>query len=103
MKNGNNIRIIPSNEIYYIEAYDDYVKIFTKDEYYLKKKTMSYYERVLRPTEFLRVHRSFLIRLEHLKRVEPFEKNSYIALLKNNARIPVSRRGYARLKETLGF
>jgi two-component system LytT family response regulator len=103
VKNGNNIRIIPSNEIYYIEAFDDYVKIFTKDDFFLKKKTMSYYEQVLGANEFLRIHRSYIIRLEHLTRVEPFEKNSYIALLKNGARIPVSRTGYTRLKETLGF
>ncbi|MEO5643170.1 MAG: response regulator [Bacteroidia bacterium] len=103
VKNGNNIRIVPFNEIYYIEAYDDYVKIFTKDDYFLKKKTMSYYEQVFSPKEFLRVHRSFIIRLEHLTRVEPFEKNAYIALLKNKVRIPVSRTGYTKLKETLGF
>lgn len=103
VKSGSNIRIIPTAEIYYIEAFDDYVKIFTKDDFYLKKKTMSYYEQTLNPAEFLRVHRSFIIRLEHLTRVEPFEKNGYMALLKNNARIPVSRTGYTRLKDKLGF
>ena len=103
VKFGANIRIIPANEIYYIEAYDDYVKIFTKDDYYLKKKTMSYFEQVLNASEFLRVHRSYIVQLQQITRIEPYEKNSYIALLKNNKKIPLSRTGYSKLKEKLGL
>ena len=102
VKNGSDIRIVPTQDIMYIEAYDDYVKIFTKDTYYLKKKTMNYYEQVLDPAKFFRTHRSFIINLQELTRIEPLEKNTYIALLKNGKKIPLSRNGYTKLKETLG-
>lgn len=102
VKNGSDIRIVPTQDVMYIEAYDDYVKIFTKDTYYLKKKTMNYYEQVLDSSKFFRTHRSFIINLQELTRVEPLEKNTYIALLKNGKKIPLSRNGYAKLKETLG-
>ena len=61
VKEGSNIRIIPVHEIHYIEAYDDYVKIFTQKEMFLKKKTMSFYEKSLDPAQFVRVHRSKIL------------------------------------------
>lgn len=102
VKNGSDIRIVPMADVMYIEAYDDYVKIFTKDSYYLKKKTMNYYEQVLDSSHFFRTHRSFIINLQELTRIEPLEKNTYVVLLKNGKRIPLSRTGYSKLKETLG-
>jgi two-component system, LytTR family, response regulator len=103
VKNNTEISIIPVDEIVYIEAYDDYVKIFTKDKYYLKKKTMNHYETVLNETMFFRTHRSYIINLQQLTRIEPLEKNSYIALLKSGKKVPLSRTGYVRLKEKLGL
>ncbi len=102
VKNGSDIRIVPMADVMYIEAYDDYVKIFTKDTYYLKKKTMNYYEQVLDSTHFFRTHRSFIINLQELTKIEPLEKNTYVVLLKNGKKIPLSRTGYSKLKETLG-
>ncbi len=102
VKNGSDIRIVPMADVMYIEAYDDYVKIFTKDTYYLKKKTMNYYEQVLDSSHFFRTHRSFIINLQELTKIEPLEKNTYVVLLKNGKRIPLSRTGYSKLKETLG-
>jgi two-component system LytT family response regulator len=102
VKNGSDIRIVPMADVMYIEAYDDYVKIFTKDTYYLKKKTMNYYEQVLDSSQFFRTHRSFIINLQELTKIEPLEKNTYVVLLKNGKRIPLSRTGYSKLKETLG-
>jgi two-component system, LytTR family, response regulator len=103
VKSGNAIRIIPSTEIIYIEAYDDYVKIFTADDVYLKKKTMNYFEEVLDSKDFLRVHRSVIVRLDNILRIEPYEKTQHIALLKNGSKISLSRSGYSRLKEILGL
>jgi len=103
VKNNSEITIVPVHDIFYIEAYDDYVKIFTKDNYHLKKKTMNYYEEVLDPAQFFRVHRSFIINLQQLTRIEPMEKNSHIALLKSGKKIPLSRPGYSKLKEKLGI
>jgi two-component system, LytTR family, response regulator len=103
VKNGSDISIVPINDVIYIEAYDDYVKIFTKDSYFLKKKTMQYYENILNPTKFFRTHRSFIINLQELTKIEPLEKNTYLAFLKNGKKIPLSRTGYLKLKETLGI
>lgn len=103
VKKGSDIRIIPVEEVYFIEAYDDYVKIFVKDSYYLKKKTMNYYEQALDASTFVRVHRSFIINLNQLTKIEALEKNNYIAILKNDTRIPISRNSYARLKSILGL
>ncbi|PBQ32550.1 DNA-binding response regulator [Sphingobacteriaceae bacterium] len=103
VKTNSEISIVPVTDVHYIEAYDDYVKIFTKDTYFLKKKTMNYYEQVLDPLQFFRVHRSFIINLQQLTRIEPLEKNSYIALLKSGKKIPLSRPGYYKLKEKLGI
>ena len=103
VKSGNNIKIIPVQDIHYIEAYDDYVKIFTKDGYVLKKKTMSFFEESLDPQQFVRVHRSYIISLPQLTRIETLEKESHVALLRSGARIALSKSGYARLKEVLGL
>lgn len=103
VKNHNEITIVPVSEVVYMEAYDDYVKIFTKDSYFLKKKTMNFYEATLDPSQFFRTHRSYIINLSELTRIESYEKNSYIALLKSGKKIPLSRTGYSKLKEKLGI
>jgi two-component system LytT family response regulator len=103
VKNNTEIAIVPVDEIVYIEAYDDYVKIFTNDKYFLKKKTMNYYEEVLDKEHFFRTHRSYIINLGQLTRIEPLEKNTYVALLKSGKKVPLSRTGYAKLKDKLGI
>jgi two-component system, LytTR family, response regulator len=103
IREGGNIRIIPVHEVLYLEAYDDYVKIYTAKEMFLKKKTMSFYENTLDPSQFVRVHRSYIIQLAQLTRIEPLEKDTHVALLKNNARIPLSKTGYTKLKAVLGL
>lgn len=103
VKEGTDIKIIPTDAVLYIEAYDDYVKIHTKDKYYVKKKTMTYYEKTLNPKDFLRIHRSYIININELTRIESYEKNSYRATLKNDAKIPISRSSYSGLKEILGL
>ncbi|WP_242926480.1 LytR/AlgR family response regulator transcription factor [Pontibacter vulgaris] len=103
VKAGNDIRIIPVQDVLYLEAYDDYVKIHTKDGLFLKKKTMGYYEQTLDPAQFVRVHRSYIIPLTQLTRIEPFEKDSHLALLRNGVRVPLSKSGYTRLRTVLGL
>lgn len=103
VKAGNNIRIIPVSDVQYLEAYDDYVKIHTKDGMFLKKKTMSYYEDTLATDQFVRVHRSYILALSQLTRIEPLEKDNHIALLKSGVRIPLSKSGYTRLRSVLGL
>jgi two-component system LytT family response regulator len=103
VKDGAEIRIIPTSEVEMIEAYDDYVKIHHLGKVHLKKKTMNYFEQTLDPKVFVRIHRSFLMNINELTRIESFEKNSYLAILKSGKRIPISRTAYGPLKESLGI
>ncbi|MBL4861867.1 MAG: LytTR family transcriptional regulator DNA-binding domain-containing protein [Crocinitomicaceae bacterium] len=103
VKDSGDIKIIPIERVLFIEAYDDYVKIHTAEKYYLKKKTMNYYANTLEKKDFLRIHRSYIININSLTRVESFEKNSYRATLTNGTKIPISRSSYSGLKEILGL
>ena len=103
IKDGSEIKIIPTVDIHYFEAYDDYVKVYTKDKYHLKKKTMNYFEKALNPNQFVRIHRSYIININELTKIESFEKNSYVAILKSGKRVPISRTAYGPLKESLGI
>ncbi|HWA35737.1 MAG TPA: response regulator [Cyclobacteriaceae bacterium] len=103
VKKGVNIVILPIHTVHYIEAFDDYVKVHTKDGFYLKKKTMSYYEKTLDPQQFVRVHRSYFMNISELTRIEQAEKDSHVALLRSGTKIPLSAAGYTKLKEVLGI
>lgn len=103
VKTHHAIRIIPVHEIVYLEAYDDYVKIHTADGLFLKKRTMNSFEQGLDEKDFVRVHRSFIIRLDQLTKIEQPERDAHVALLKTGARIPLSKTGYSRLKQVLGM
>lgn len=102
VKDGSEIKIIPVSSVQYIEAYDDYVKIFTEKGYTLKKQTMNYFENALSKQQFIRIHRSYILNINELTKIESFEKNSYLAILKSGARIPISRNSYSDLKNRLG-
>ena len=103
VKDNGLIRIIPANEIHYLEADDDYVRIVTKGGTHLKKSTLAHLEQTLDPQQFVRVHRSYLIPVSQLLRIEPYEKESHIALLQCGAKVTVSKTGMAKLKGLLGW
>jgi two-component system LytT family response regulator len=103
VKVGNKIKIIPVQEVLYLEASDDFVKIFTKEGYFLKNKTMSFFETFLPRDLFVRCHRSFIVSISEITRIDPYEKDGHLAILKNGARINVSRQGYGKLREVLGL
>lgn len=103
VRTGNNIRIIPIQDILYFEAWDDYVKIHTAEDTFLKKHTMQHFEKQLNSLQFVRVHRSFIVQVQEITRIEPMGKDTHVALLKNGTRIPLSKNGYVRLKEALGL
>ncbi|WDF67797.1 LytTR family transcriptional regulator DNA-binding domain-containing protein [Sphingobacterium oryzagri] len=103
VKNGAQIKIIPVQQVNFLEAYDDYVKIHTKDGVFLKNKTMSSFEKQLDQKQFVRVHRSFIAKVDQLAKIEPMEKESYIATLLTGEKINISKSGYARLKQIIGL
>ncbi|MEO6730935.1 MAG: response regulator [Ferruginibacter sp.] len=103
VKDNGKIKIIPVAKVQYLEAADDYVKIFTGDGNFLKKKTMQYFESSLPPQEFIRIHRSYIINAQLITRIDQHEKDSHLVLLTTGVRLPVSKAGYAKLKEVLGI
>lgn len=103
VKNGSKIKIIPVQEVLYLEAADDFVKIFTKEGYYLKNKTMAFFESFLPADMFVRSHRSYILNIQEITRIDPYEKDGHVAILKNGAKINVSRNGYSKLKTVLGL
>ncbi len=103
VKDNGKIKIIPFTQVQYIEAADDYVKIHTVDGNFLKKQTMQYFEDNLPSTEFIRVHRSYIINAQLINRIDPHEKDSHLVLLTTGVRLPVSKAGLGKLKEVLGI
>ena len=103
LKDNGNIRIVPAQDINYLEANDDYVKIVTGERSYLKKSTLSQLEQSFDPKQFVRAHRSYLIPVSKIVRIEPYEKESHIAIMQCGAKIPVSKSGMTRLKSVLGW
>lgn len=99
VKEGSQILIVPVQKIFRLEAQDDYVMLHTPEGDLLKQKTMKFFEDHLDPDDFVRIHRSHIVRISFIKQIELFGKSSYKAVLKNNRILPVSRSGHARLKE----
>lgn len=103
VKTGTKVKIIPVQDVEYLSADDDYVSIHTAEGAFLKNKTMSFFEQTLDARQFVRVHRSYIISIPQITRIDPYEKDAHLAILKSGARIPVSRSGYAKLKQVLGL
>ncbi len=103
VKDNGKIKILPLSTVQYLEAADDYVKIFTVDGSFLKKKTMQYFEHSLSGQEFIRIHRSYLVNTSFITRIDLLEKDSHLLLLTSGAKLPVSKTGYIKLKEVLGI
>ena len=101
VRDGPRVQIIPVEKLAAAGAQDDYVALRSEGKTYLKSQTLASLAASLDPARFVRVHRSHLIRLEHLDRLEAYAKGSYVAILTDGSRVPVSREGHARLKTLL--
>jgi len=103
VKSGSKIKVIPVDKINYLEAQDDYVMIFTDEGRHMKQGTMKYFEAHLDHAKFIRIHRSYIVRIDQVTQLEPYSKENYILKLKNGAALQVSRSGLKILKESLKF
>ncbi len=103
VKNGSKIKIIPAHDVHYLEAADDFVKIHTREGYFLKNKTMNHFEQSLDKAQFSRCHRSYIVNIQEITRIDPYEKDNHVAVLRSGAKVPVSRNGYTKLREVLGL
>jgi len=101
VKDGTKVTLIPVAKLDYAEAQDDYVSLATQGKKHLKQQTIAGLEAGLNPENFVRIHRSYIVNLERVVRIEPYGKDSRLAILADGVRLPVSRAGYARLKVLL--
>ncbi len=102
VKDGSKVQIIPVDKLDYVKAEDDYVALCAGNRNYLKQQTISNIEKQLDPSRFARIHRSYIVNLERIARIEPYTKDSRVAVLRDGTQIPVSRSGLARLKTVFG-
>jgi two-component system LytT family response regulator len=101
VKTGGKIKIIGVQQVKYLEAADDYVKIHTSEGVFLKARTMGYYENSLPADVFVRTHRSYLLNVHEITRIDPYEKESHLAVLRSGEKVPVSKAGYSKLRSVL--
>ena len=103
VKAGRKIHIIPVESVYYIESQDDFVMIYCKEGHFMKQKTMKFFEAHLDSQHFVRIHRSYLLNLSQIYEIQQYEKESWIVLTKQGAKIKVSKAGYVNLKAKLNI
>jgi two-component system, LytTR family, response regulator len=103
VKSNSNIHVIPLSELIYIESEDDYVMIHTLRGKHLKHQTMKFYEEQLDSSKFTRIHRSYIVNISEINKIEKFGKDTYQVILKNAAALKVSRSRYQELKSLLGI
>jgi two-component system LytT family response regulator len=101
VRDGTRVTLIPVAKLDYVEAQDDYVALATHGAKHLKQQTIAGVEAGLDPARFVRIHRSYIVNFERVVRIEPYGKDSRLAILGDGTRLPVSRTGYARLKALL--
>jgi two-component system LytT family response regulator len=103
VKSRHKVSVIPIEDIVYLEAEGDYVMIHTKDARHLKEKTMKYFENHLDPSQFIRIHRSYIVNAKFIDRIEYYDKENYAVLTKNGDKLKASTSGYKLLKQALNM
>jgi two-component system LytT family response regulator len=101
IRDGSKVHVIPVDDVDFVQAQDDYVCFHASGKQYLKEQPLAEVEAALDAARFVRIHRSFLLNVDRLARVEPLTKDSRIAILKDGRRLPLSRAGYQRLNALL--
>ena len=101
VKDGTRVQIIPVAKLEYVEAQDDYVALASQGKKHMKQQTIASLEATLDPKNFLRIHRSYLVNLERVAKIEPYGKDTHVAVLHDGTKLPVSRAGYGRLRAVL--
>jgi two-component system, LytTR family, response regulator len=101
VRDGTSVVIIRDDDIDFIQAEDDYVSIHKRGKSWLKHQTLASLETALDPQRFVRIHRSVIVNVERIARIEPYTKDRYLAILKDDTRLPISRSGHKRIKSIL--
>jgi two-component system, LytTR family, response regulator len=101
VRDGAKVHVIPAERLDYLEAQDDYVAIHAEGKTWLKHGALTDLAEGLDPAQFVRTHRSYVVSVERIARLELYAKDSRVAILHDGRQLPVSRAGYARLRELM--
>jgi two-component system LytT family response regulator len=101
VRDGAKVHVIPVERLDYLEAQDDYVAIHADGKTWLKNESLADLAEGLDPERFVRTHRSYVVSVERIARLELYAKDSRVAILHDGRQLPVSRAGYARLRELM--
>jgi two-component system LytT family response regulator len=101
VRDGSRVYVIPVAKLEYAEAQDDYVALCSEGKKHLKQQTISGLEAALDPQRFVRIHRSYIVNVERVTKIEPYSKDNHVVVLAGGTQLPVSRSGYTRLREFL--
>ena len=101
IRDGSEVHVVPIDRVDFVEAQDDYIAVHAGERTLLKDQTLGSLESQLDPRRFVRVHRSYLLNLDRLARLEAASKDAKVAILRDGREIPVSRSGYERLQKLL--
>ncbi len=103
VKKGSQLKVLRLDDILYFEAQSDYVMVHTKEERFLKSNTMAWFEKQLPEQQFVRIHRSYIVNSDKIEKLEPYDKDTHLAVLSQEVKLKISRTGYKKLKEVLRF
>lgn len=103
VKIGSNIRVVPIDEILYLQSEGDYVLIIKEKGKFIKEQTMKYFEQTLPPKQFVRIHRSYIVNVASISRIECYGKNKQSMILRNSMQLKMSQTGYRLLKASLNL
>jgi two-component system LytT family response regulator len=102
VRDGSKVSLIPLAKLDYVQGADDYVELKSEGRSFLKQQTMASLESQLDPSRFLRIHRSVILQMDRLVRLEQLPSESWVAVLSDGTKLPVSKSGMGRVKEFLG-
>ena len=101
VREGSQVHVLPAESIDYVEAQDDYIRIQAGGKSFLKQQRLSDLEEALDQKKFIRIHRSYILNIERMAKIELYAKDSRIVILKDGTKLNVSRSGYEKLKSLL--
>jgi two-component system LytT family response regulator len=101
IREGARVHVLGTHRVDFIEAQDDYLVIAAAGTRYRKQQTLAQLEAQLDPKRFVRIHRSFVLNVERIARIEPYAKDSWQIFLSDGSHLPMSRSGYQRLRAVL--
>jgi two-component system, LytTR family, response regulator len=102
IRHEGRVHVLPVERVDFVEAQDDYLSFASGGKRFRKQQTMSDLETQLDPARFVRIHRSFIMNIERLARIDLYGKDSWLAILADGSKLPMSRTGHAKLKQLIG-